>query len=500
MSWPDPAPTPGAPPRVDDVSRMNAQQVERIFSVRSADDIKRVLALARAHGKHVSMRGTRHSMGGQTIAAGGYVIDLMRLNKCSFNPSGEDVTVTAQPGAMWSDLIVHLNDYGYSPRTMQSYSTFSVGGSLAVNAHGITTDFCMSESVVSFTLIRWDGSEVVCSRGASGDARELFGLALGGYGMFGVISEVTLKVSRNTRLSMEMLQLSTQDFSRVYEAALQDGDIEVKMARLDVTNLKNVDLFLFQRDQLPGMRTISNLAAAPHAMPLKQQILYKWIMPQLKEARYAVERATGKAVDVEMEAERNCLMFESAEPLARLYSPLFQMDDTFVLQEFFVPKQAFVPWVEAARPTFELAASLDQIELLNTTVRFVRRDDDTVLSYSRPEAGVFAFVIYYRVHRTPQADAQLERVHKELARISLNLGGLFLSALPASLHGQRDGCRIPSCSRVFSCEAAARPALPLPQLVVRTVRSAALGGVHRHRADASAKRLRQHGHCGSDCQ
>ena len=143
---------------------MNAQRVERIFSVRSSDDIKVVLALARQHGKPVSMRGTRHSMGGHTIAAGGYVIDLMRLNHWTFDLSTE--TVTTQPGALWSDLIVGLNEWGYSPRTMQSYSTFSVGGSLAVNAHGITTDECMAEAVVRFTLIRADGTEVVCARDA----------------------------------------------------------------------------------------------------------------------------------------------------------------------------------------------------------------------------------------------------------------------------------------------------------------------------------------------
>ena len=77
--------------------------------------------------------------------------------------------------------------------------------------------------------------------------------------------------------------------------------------------------------------------------------------------------------------------------------------------------------------------SLDQIELLNTTVRFVRRDGDTALAYARAEEGVFAFVIYFRVHRSPEADSQLERVHGELARASLQLGGTFY--LPCARRG-----------------------------------------------------------------
>ena len=81
----------------------------------------------------------------------------------------------------------------------------------------------------------------------------------------------------------------------------------------------------------------------------------------------------GKAVDLDTDAERNCLMYESAEPLARLYSPLFLMEDTFILQEYFVPKAGFAEWLSAARPAFDMAAQLDQIELLNTTVRFVHK-------------------------------------------------------------------------------------------------------------------------------
>jgi FAD/FMN-containing dehydrogenase len=40
----------------------------------------------------------------------------------------EKMTVFTQPGATWGDLIEFLNPYGYSPKTMQSYCSFSVGG------------------------------------------------------------------------------------------------------------------------------------------------------------------------------------------------------------------------------------------------------------------------------------------------------------------------------------------------------------------------------------
>tara|TARA_B100000795_G_scaffold250577_1_gene218882 strand:- start:205 stop:567 length:363 start_codon:yes stop_codon:yes gene_type:complete len=119
--------------------------------VRSRADVQRVLALARAAGRTVSMHGARHTMGGQALTPGGIVIDMVKLAHMELE-SGKGL-LTVGPGALWSDVLLHRNQYGRSPRTMQSYSTFSVGGSISVYAHGITSDFCMAEGVVALELV-----------------------------------------------------------------------------------------------------------------------------------------------------------------------------------------------------------------------------------------------------------------------------------------------------------------------------------------------------------
>ena len=70
---------------------------------------------------------------------------------------------------------------------------------------GITTDWSMFESVVSFKLLLSSGEEVCCSLDGTERERELFSAALGGYGLFGVIHEVTLKVNPNTLLDCDPL-------------------------------------------------------------------------------------------------------------------------------------------------------------------------------------------------------------------------------------------------------------------------------------------------------
>ena len=407
--------------RVDDVTRMNACAVERIFHVRSTDDVKHVLGLARARGQRVSMRGAKHSMGGHTMCSGGFVLDMKYLNHIAVDAAARRVTVG--PGCLWSDLIYELNAHGLSPRTMQSYSTFSVGGAISVNAHGITTDYCCAESVLSLTVVKWDGSEVVCRRDAPGEAGELFGLVIGGYGMFGVIVDITMSVVPNTLVRMETISCSVAEFARIFRSLCAAPDVEIKLGRMDITTYKNCQLFVFRRQSRPGVCTVSSLPLEPFAMSKSSQLMYKWVLPHAASLRASIERATGRAVDMGTKDDRNTLMYESAEPLAQLYSPLYELDDTFVLQEFFVPESEFLRWVEGARAV--VTAKYTHTTLLNTTVRFVEADNDTVLAYARAAGGCFAFVLYYRISRSVEGDAELESIHTALTDLTLGLGGTF---------------------------------------------------------------------------
>jgi len=256
---------------VDDVTRLNANVVQRVFHVRGSDDIQRVLRLARERGVPVSCRGTQHTMGAHTIAAGGYVIDCKNLRHLSFDPA-TGICVSG-PGNTWADLISYLNEYGCSPRTMQSYSTFSVGGSIAVGAHGITTDVPVSESIAWVKLVDAEGSIQELRQGD-----RMLRHVLGGYGLFGIVFEVGMTVSDNVHLAMDMMHTDLPRFPALYEAVLTDPRVEIKLARLDVTDLSKVSVFVFRRAGLDGVRTVSPLPAKPREMTIKQRLMYKWLV------------------------------------------------------------------------------------------------------------------------------------------------------------------------------------------------------------------------------
>ena len=134
-----------------------------------------------------------------------------------------------------------------------------------MNGHGITSDYCLAESILSFRLVTHTGEVVDCSRDSQNDeARQLFGLCIGGYGLFGVIYDVTLKVNNNFRLKMETLALFPKDFAFVYKSILQNKDVEIKLARIDITTFQLIDLFVFRRTS--NTPSVSNLPSRAKEM------------------------------------------------------------------------------------------------------------------------------------------------------------------------------------------------------------------------------------------
>src|SRR5947209_7564695 len=187
----------------DDVSRLNRTQVAAIWDIPSDPEkgeagLREVLLKAQAAHLHVSIAGARHSMGGQTIYPGGIVVNMLPFKGMTLDE--DKGLLHVQAGAKWADVIPYLDRHGRSVGVMQSDNSFTVGGSLSVNCHGWQYGRPPIASTVEFFhLMKADGSVIACSRTQN---RELFSLALGGYGLFGVILDADLRVVPNERLRL----------------------------------------------------------------------------------------------------------------------------------------------------------------------------------------------------------------------------------------------------------------------------------------------------------
>jgi hypothetical protein len=421
---------------IDDVSKLNKTYIDRIFKVTALREIVYVIKLARKKHKKVIARGESHSMGGQTIVPNGYIIDTKGMCRV-LNLDRVGNTVTVEPGITWLKLIFTLNKYGYSPEILQSYASFSVGGSVSVNIHGITSDHSLGKSIIEIELVNSKGEIVVCNRRTN---RELFSLVIGGYGLFGIITKVKLKIVNNTQLLMSSMNTNIHNFQSLYSTFTNNKKINIKIARVNIANMDDINLYLFTKVNTGPTKVISPILNEPKEMSKISQIIYKWMLPnpKVQKIRFGMETLMGKPFDfVSDNTTRNEFLYETAQPLATLYSPLIDFNKTHILQEYFIPDDNefnFIVWMQYLKEIFVVEKGIySNVNLLNITIRYVLQDDTTFLKYANK--NMYAFVFYYRIDCNIDGDNNLKIIHNLLVNKTLELGGTFY--LPYRQHYSR---------------------------------------------------------------
>jgi FAD/FMN-containing dehydrogenase len=177
----------------DHHSKLNETRVHRVEYPDSVEALRESLLQATAEGHSVSIAGGRHAMGGQQFGAGTVHLDMSGMNRVlSFDP--REGLIEVEAGICWPELLGYLADQQrecwpqWGIRQKQTGADqLSIGGALSANAHGRGLSFKpMIDDVESFTLMNAEGRVLSCRRNENS---ELFSLAIGGYGLFGIIGQ-----------------------------------------------------------------------------------------------------------------------------------------------------------------------------------------------------------------------------------------------------------------------------------------------------------------------
>jgi FAD/FMN-containing dehydrogenase len=225
---PQPDKQPQAGVVVNDVhSRLNEARVNRIVTPTSIEDMQSIVRQARREGKAVSMAGGRHAMGGQQFGTDAILVDTSRMNQVlSFDR--QKGIVDLQAGIRWPELLGHLervqrgSPTAWSIRQKQTGADrLSIGGAVSANAHGRGLRFKpMIDDVESFRLVDGQGEVTLCSRTEN---PELFKLAIGGYGMFGAMADVKLRLMRRRKVQRVVRLIDLQELVPSVEQRTADG-------------------------------------------------------------------------------------------------------------------------------------------------------------------------------------------------------------------------------------------------------------------------------------
>lgn len=168
---------------------------------RDAQQISTIMRAAQKFSVPVTVRGGGLTTEGESIAYGGLLLDMSCMHKV-LNIDTDNLTVRTQAGIYWHSLAEALRrqkmDYLSAPLNMTS----SVGGTLGVGGIDVNSPQlgCSADQALSMQIVTPMGEILECS-----DQQNQFWFEriILGYGQFGIITEVTLRIRPYTPLSMQ---------------------------------------------------------------------------------------------------------------------------------------------------------------------------------------------------------------------------------------------------------------------------------------------------------
>lgn len=164
------------------------------YQPESADQIAALFKASGNNGHRIALRGAGRSYNDAALNGGGIVLGLRKMNHVlEWNP--ETGIIRAEPGMTIEELWQKVLPDGWWPPVVSGTMKTTLGGCLGMNIHG-KNNFqagTIGEHVQSFTALLPTGSEITCTPEQNS---ELFRAMIGGLGMLGVFTSITLKMKK----------------------------------------------------------------------------------------------------------------------------------------------------------------------------------------------------------------------------------------------------------------------------------------------------------------
>ncbi|KAA8995042.1 FAD-binding oxidoreductase [Stenotrophomonas cyclobalanopsidis] len=395
-------------PVANDISQLEPTDVAGVRAVAETADLQAAL---QQHRGTVCVAGGRYSMGGQTSAAGALQLGLTPSHRL-LRLDVARRAVRVQAGMRWRALQEWLDPHNLSVKVMQSFSNFTVGGSVSVNCHGrYVGSGSIASTVRALQVVLRSGEVVETSRTQH---PELFAAVIGGYGLIGVVSEVELDLTDNDRMARHMERVALADYPQWFR--------ENVASRSDAL-MHNADLIPPRFDApvtVTWRRSTAALTDTRRLIPVGANYAHEqnmiWAVtelpggPQLRESSLVKQQiAEPRVIHRNLEAS---LDVAALEPRTRAMS-------TYLLQEYFIPVRSFQAFAT------RMAAILQhhRVDALNVSIRHAPADTTALMKWADEE--VFCFVLYHKQRRHPWGDTMATRWTRALIDAAVDCGGRY---------------------------------------------------------------------------
>ena len=412
-------------PLLNDVqSRLNATEMLRVLRPTRPGEVGEAVAASASRGVVLCPAGALHSMGGQQLAKGGVSISSSGLNEIGpLDPDSQ--TVWAQTGVSWPNLVRWLlNRQRDSLRPLSiiqkqtGADELSLGGAVSSNIHGrVLGRKPIVDDIEAFYLTTADGSRVRCSRAENAD---LFSLAIGGYGLFGFIDSVCLRLQEREKLVRRVSEVALDEVVPVLEQRAREG-----AAYGD---------FQYMTDESSADFMAKGIVSAYHPAELGAEMAEDQIGLSSEDwLRLYMLAHTDKAAAYS-EYARHYLQTDGQaywsdysqfspylpEAGEMLYRQMgWKTFASLMLTELYVPRSSFVEFMNAAKR----ALLTTRANVVYGTVRLIEAEDETVLRWARKDYACVIFNLL--VEHSDGAIARSKRQFQALIDCALDLGGSY---------------------------------------------------------------------------
>jgi FAD/FMN-containing dehydrogenase len=413
------------PLEVDDVhSGLNRTRVHAIVRPASVDEVRDALATASRDGRGVSIAGSRHAMGGQQFGADCVLVDMRGMRRIR----GLDVErgiVDVEAGIEWPELVAELarlqerraRRWGIVQKQTGA-DCLTLGGALAANAHGRGLRLRpIVQDVESLTLVDARSRVVTCSRSENDT---LFRLVVGGYGLFGVVTSLRLRLAprRKLRRVVEVREAETVPaaFARRIAEGFEFGDFQFAIDPSSDAFLRAGVFSCYrpvpERTPIPsGQRELgidewTALLHLAHTDKGRAFALYRdHYLGTDGQVYWSDEHQLGVYVD---------------DYHRRLDARLGARErGSEMISELYVPRDRLPDFLADMRDDFRRHA----VELIYGSVRLIERDDETFLAWARePWACI---VLNLHVVHTEVGIAHATAAFRRLIDLVARRGGTY---------------------------------------------------------------------------
>ena len=399
---------------VNDVhSQLNPTWVSRVVAADSVARVQETVIGAAREGRPVCIAGGRHAMGGQQFGAGAVLLDMRPLNRIvAFD--AERGIVEAEAGIQWPELIGQLGALqvgatrGWGIAQKQTGADrLTLGGAIAANAHGRGLRMRpIIGDVDALSLVDAAGRLVRCSRSEN---PELFTLVCGGYGLFGIVVSVALRLSPRVKLRRDV------------EVRAIDGLIDAFDARIAAGYIYGDFQFSIDAASPDFLRrgVFSTYVPVPDYTPIPagQRELSDAEWHELLHLAHRHKHEAFEQYAAHYLASSGQIYWSDTHQLTTYLDDYHRALDarhgtdqraTEMITELYVPRSRLADFMaEAAEDLRRLDANV-----IYGTVRLIERDDESVLAWAREPWACVIFNLH--AEHTP---AGLERASAAFRRL-----------------------------------------------------------------------------------